>query len=210
MILFPWKTVLKMNDIINGYLDNLKCFIRLSLLLATVICFSCSTCMALQVSNIQLLLDRDYFPEVKKMINDSNRSIKMIMFEASYYKKFKNSPSNQLIDGLINAKKRGVDVEVILDIRQKSDRSTKRNLETGKMLTNAGVEVTFDTEQITTHSKLLIIDEKIIVIGSTNWTYNALTANHESSIVFDSRETATELIGFFEKIKKTGKKYSNF
>ena len=78
------------------------------------------------------------------------------------------------------------------------------------MLTNAGVEVTFDTEQITTHSKLLIIDEKIIVIGSTNWTYNALTANHESSIVFDSRETATELIGFFEKIKKTGKKYSNF
>ena len=166
--------------------------------------------MALQVSNVKLLLDRDYFPEVKKMINDSKRSIKMIMFEASYYKKFKKSPSNQLIEGLIKAKKRGVDVEVILDIRQKSDRSTKRNLETGKMLTNSGVEVTFDTEQITTHSKLLIIDEKIIVIGSTNWTYNALTANHESSIVFDSRETATELMEFFEKIKKTAKKYSNF
>jgi cardiolipin synthase len=179
-------------------------------MLTAIIFFSCSTCMALQTSNIQLLLDRDYFPEVKKMINNSNRSIKMIMFEASYYKKFKNSPSNQLIDALIKAKKRGVDVEVILDIRQKSDRSTKRNLETGKMLTNAGVEVTFDTEQITTHSKLLIIDEKIIVIGSTNWTYNALNANHESSIVFDSRETATELMEFFEKIKKTGKKYSNF
>jgi phosphatidylserine/phosphatidylglycerophosphate/cardiolipin synthase-like enzyme len=201
---------MKKNDIKNSYLNSLKLFIRLSVTITALIFFSCSTCMALQTSNIQLLLDRDYFPEVKKIINDSNRSIKMIMFEASYYKKFKNSPSNQLIDALIKAKKRGIDVEVILDIRQKSDRSTKRNLETGKMLTNAGVEVTFDTEQITTHSKLLIIDEKIIVIGSTNWTYNALTANHESSIVFDSRETATELIGFFEKIKKTGKKYSNF
>ena len=134
----------------------------------------------------------------------------MIMFEASYYKKFKNSPSNQLIDALIKAKKRGVDVEVILDVRQKSDRTTKRNLETGKRLTNAGVEVIVDTEQITTHSKLLIIDEKIVVIGSTNWTYNALTANHESSVVFDSTEIAAELLDFFEKIKKTGKKYSKF
>jgi phosphatidylserine/phosphatidylglycerophosphate/cardiolipin synthase-like enzyme len=72
------------------------------------------------------------------------------------------------------------------------------------------VDVIFDTEQITTHSKLLIIDEKIVVIGSTNWTYNALTANHESSVVFKSRETARELMEFFEKIKKTGIKYSNF
>jgi phosphatidylserine/phosphatidylglycerophosphate/cardiolipin synthase-like enzyme len=160
--------------------------------------------MALQASNLRLLLDRDYFPELKKMINASNRSIKMIMFEAIYYKKFKNSPSNQLIDELIKAKRRGVDVQVILDIRQKSDKTTKRNLETAKRLTSAGVGVIFDMEQITTHSKLLIIDEKIIVIGSTNWTYNALTSNHESSIVFDSSETAIELIEFFEKIKKTG------
>jgi len=203
-------TVLKMNEIMNGYLDNLKLFIKLPVLLIAIIFFSFSTCMALQTSNTRLLLNRDYFPEVKKIINDSNRSIRMIMFEASYYEKFKNSPSNQLIDALIMAKKRGVDVEVILDIRQKNDRSTIRNLETGKKLTNAGVKVIFDTEQVTTHSKLLIVDEKIVIIGSTNWTYNALTSNHESSIVFESRETAAKLLSFFEKIKKTGKKYSNF
>lgn len=199
-----------MNEIMNGYLDNLKLFIKLPVLLIAIIFFSFSTCMALQTSNTRLLLNRDYFPEVKKIINDSNRSIRMIMFEASYYEKFKNSPSNQLIDALIMAKKRGVDVEVILDIRQKNDRSTIRNLETGKKLTNAGVKVIFDTEQVTTHSKLLIVDEKIVIIGSTNWTYNALTSNHESSIVFESRETAAKLLSFFEKIKKTGKKYSNF
>ena len=129
---------------------------------------------------------------------------------ASYYKRFKNSPSNQLIDALIKAKNRGVDVEVILDIRQKSDRTTIRNLETGKRLTTAGVAVIFDTEQVSTHSKLLIIDEKLVIIGSTNWTYNALKSNHESSVVFESRETAADLREFFDKIKKTGKKYSNF
>jgi len=201
---------MKKNDIIINYINKLNLFIRFFVFLTGLICFSGSTCMALQASNLRLLLDRDYFPELKKMINASNRSIKMIMFEAIYYKKFKNSPSNQLIDELIKAKRRGVDVQVILDIRQKSDKTTKRNLETAKRLTSAGVGVIFDMEQITTHSKLLIIDEKIIVIGSTNWTYNALTSNHESSIVFDSSETAIELIEFFEKIKKTGKKYSNF
>ena len=96
---------MKKNDINNSYINSLKLFIRLYVMLTVLIFFLCSTCMALQTSNIQLLLDRDYFPEVKKMINDSNRSIKMIMFEASYYKKFKNSPSNQLIDGLIKAKR---------------------------------------------------------------------------------------------------------
>ena len=51
-----------------------------------------------------------------------------------------------------------------------------------------------------------MVDEKTVVIGSTNWTFNALTANHESSVVFESKDTALQLIEFFEKIRKKGKK----
>ena len=198
--------IMNNNDYTNTYMNRLRFRINPVWVMVVIIFFSCSSCMALNSTKIELLLDSGYFPKVKKLITDANSSIRMIMFEASYYKKYKNSPSNQLINALIDAKKRGLNVEVILDVREKSDRTTKRNLVTGARLKKAGIDVVIDSEQVTTHSKLLIVDENTVVIGSTNWTYNALTSNHESSVMFDSKETAAELLEFFEKIKKSGKK----
>jgi len=157
-------------------------------------------------ADIGLLLDSDYFPEVKQRIDASRRSIRMVMFEAVYYHRHKNSPSNRLISALIDAKKRGVTVEVILDVRNSGDRNTVHNLETADILKQAGVDVFIDSARITTHNKLLIIDEKTVIIGSTNWTYSALAVNHEASVVFDSEETAGEFMAYFEKIKKSAKK----
>jgi len=205
MLLQVMKRIMNNNVYTNSYIKSLRFYISLLPVLIAIILFFCSSSMALNVTNLEILLDRDYFPEVKKRITDANSSIRMIMFEASYYKKHKNSPSNQLIDALIDAKKRGLKVEIILDVRQKNDRNTERNIDTAKRLKTAGVDVLIDTEKTTTHSKLLIIDEKMVIIGSTNWTYNALTSNHESNVVFDSKEAALELLEFFEKIKKTAK-----
>jgi cardiolipin synthase len=129
-----------------------------------------------------------------------------MMFEASYYRKYPDSPSNQLIDALLNASRRGLKVEVILDISMKSDRTNTRNLETGKILKKGGVEVFFDPKNITTHTKLLIIDESIVVLGSTNWTYNALTKNHEVSTEIHSAAIAQKLKEYFQKVKDTGEK----
>jgi len=210
MTLLLLKTAVKIDDIMYTCNNKLKPILKSSVLLTLIVLLTSSICLALQTTNTRLLLNKDYFPEVKRIINDSRSSIKMLMFEASYYEKFKNSPSNRLINALIKARKRGVEVEVILDIRQKGDRTTIRNLVTAKRLTNAGVKVILDTKQVTTHCKLLIIDEKTVVIGSTNWTYSALTSNHESSIVLESRQISAELLGYFERIKRTGQKYSNF
>ena len=33
----------------------------------------------------------------------------------------------------------------------------------------------------TTHTKVLIVDEQLALLGSTNWTYSALTNNNEVS-----------------------------
>lgn len=163
-------------------------------------------CMPANAAGIGLLLDRDYFPEVKRRINASQRSIRMVMFEAVYYKSHKTGPTNQLIEALMAAQKRGVDVDVIMDVRKSSDRNTVHNLETGKMLKQAGVDVFVDTEDRTTHNKLLVIDDRTVIIGSTNWTYSALSVNHEASVVFEDQQTVSEIIKYFEKIRKTARK----
>jgi len=156
--------------------------------------------------DIQVIADGQYFIAVRRCFQEAKSSIKMMMFEASYYKKYPDSPSNLLIKELIAAKKRGLDVKVILEQREGTERATLRNKETGALLAKSGVEVVYDPLNITTHTKLLIIDGEISVVGSTNWTYNALDKNHEVSVLIRSPEVANDLQNYFQSIWKTCRK----
>jgi phosphatidylserine/phosphatidylglycerophosphate/cardiolipin synthase-like enzyme len=102
---------------------------------------------------------------------------------------------------LIDAKKRGVKVEVILEVREDADRTSKRNRLSGKILSDGGVNVIFDSPEKTTHAKLMIVDAQMTLLGSTNWTYYALTNNHEASLLIRSKEVAKELTDYFNQVK---------
>ena len=164
----------------------------------------------LPAEDVQLVVDTQYFQVAKRMIQEAKHSVQVLMFEMGYYDKYLNTPSNLLIKELIDAKKRGVKVEVILEVREGEDRTTKRNRHTGKILLEGGVEVIYDSFSKTTHTKLMVVDGRLTLLGSTNWTYNALTNNHEASVLIRSKEVAKELIDYFNKVKATGSKNSNF
>ena len=164
----------------------------------------------LPAEDVQLVVDTQYFQVAKRMIQEAKHSVKVLMFEMGYYDKYLNTPSNLLIKELIEAKKRGVKVEVILEVKEEEDRTTKRNRHTGKILSEGGVEVIYDSFSKTTHTKLMVVDGRLTLLGSTNWTYNALTNNHEASVLIRSKEVAKELIDYFNKVKATGSKNSNF
>ncbi len=156
--------------------------------------------------DIQLITDTQYFQAAQKMIREAKQSIFVMMFEMGYYDNHPTTPSNFLIKGLIEAKKRGVKVEVILEVREGEDRTTKRNRRTGSVLSEGGVEVVYDPLSKTTHSKLVIVDGQSTLVGSTNWTYNALTDNNEVNVLIRSKEVAKEMIDYFNRVKSTGSK----
>ena len=160
----------------------------------------------LPAEDVQLVTDGQYFQVAKKMIQEAKSSIQVMMFEMGYYDQHPNTPSNLLIRELIDAKKRGVKVEVILDVREGKDRTTERNRQTGKILSNGGVEVTYDPLSKTTHAKWMVVDGKLSLVGSANWTYYALTSNNEVSILIRSREVAKALVDYFNRVKATGSK----
>jgi phosphatidylserine/phosphatidylglycerophosphate/cardiolipin synthase-like enzyme len=160
----------------------------------------------LPAEDVQLVVDTQYFQIAKKMISEAKSSIQVMMFEMGYYDQHPDTPSNLLIKELINAKKRGVKIEVILEVKEGEDRTTKRNRHTGKILSEGGVEVIFDSLSKTTHTKLMVVDGKLSLLGSTNWTYNALTDNNEASVLVRSKEVARALMDYFNRIKATGSK----
>ncbi len=168
--------------------------------------FPISSSLGLPAEDVQLVTDAQYFQVAKKMIQEAKTSIRVIMYEMGYYDRHPDSPSNLLINELIDARKRGVKVGVILEVREGKDRTSERNQNTGKILSKGGVEVIYDPLSKTTHAKVMIVDGLLTLLGSTNWTYYALTNNNEVSAVIRSKEIAKQLIDYFNRVKATGTK----
>jgi phosphatidylserine/phosphatidylglycerophosphate/cardiolipin synthase-like enzyme len=160
----------------------------------------------LPVEDVQLVVDTQYFQVAKKMISEAKSSIQVMMFEMGYYDQHPDTPSNLLIKELIDARKRGVKVEVILEVREGEDRTTNRNRHTGKILSEGRVDVIYDSFSKTTHAKLMVVDGQLSLLGSTNWTYYALTENNEASILVRSKEVARALQDYFNRVKAADSK----
>jgi phosphatidylserine/phosphatidylglycerophosphate/cardiolipin synthase-like enzyme len=162
--------------------------------------------LGMPAEDVQLVTDTQYFQVAKKMIQEAKHSIQVMMFEMGYYDRSPNTPSNLLIRELINARKRGVKVEVLLEVREGADRTAKRNRYTGKILSDGGVDVIYDSLFRTTHAKWMVVDGKLTLLGSTNWTYYALTNNHEASVLIRSKQVAKAVVDYFNQVKVTGSK----
>ena len=157
----------------------------------------------LPAEDVQWVTNDQYFQIAQKLIKEAKSSIHVMMFEMGFYEEHPNTPSNLLIRDLIEAKKRKVKVEVILDVKGEEDRTSKRNRQSGKILSQGGVEVTYDPLFKTTHAKVIIVDSQTTLLGSTNWTYNALTTNNEVSVLIRSKEAAKDLIDYFYRVRST-------
>ena len=156
------------------------------------------------------LIDEEYYPEVHKALVNAKKSIVCVMYMAKPDPKHKKGDEYQLILDLIDAHKRGVSVLVVFDQNVRFwEKGKKKNTMERKseyayeLLSKNNVPVFYDSENRVTHSKALVIDGYITIIGSTNWTYSALRKNHESSVMIKSKSVAR---AFEEKLKKIEKK----
>ena len=176
-------------------------FKRYILITTLIFSFSFQIVLALPAKDVQPIPNRLYYPAVHELLKQAKKSIHVVMFEMFYYRKYPESLENQLVHDLIDAHKRGVNVEVILE-QGTFGKITRRNKrEGGFMLSQAGLKVYFDSRSKTTHNKLIIVDERYTVIGSTNWSYYALEKNNEASVLIDSIPLAKFFLEEFNRIK---------
>ena len=86
--------------------------------------------------------------------------------------------SAPIAKALVEAKKRGVNVQVILD---KSQRTEKYSGAT--FLANGGIPVFIDADHRIAHNKVMIIDGQTVITGSFNFTKSAETGNAENVLL---------------------------
>ncbi len=95
--------------------------------------------------------------------------------------------SEKIIDALIQAKSRGVKIEIILD----RSNFNRKILNTIKQLNQAEIPVYKDNVKGIAHNKVMIIDGKKVITGSFNFTKNADYRNAENVVIINEKETAT-------------------
>lgn len=86
--------------------------------------------------------------------------------------------SAPIAKALVDAHKRGVDVRVILDKSQRSERYSSLTF-----LHNAGIPVWIDDRVAIAHNKVMVIDGSTVITGSFNFTKSAQERNAENVVI---------------------------
>ncbi len=99
---------------------------------------------------------------------------------------------NRVVEALISAKQRGVDVRLISDALNASSKYSKI-----KVLRANGIPVKIENYAGKMHSKTMIADDKYSIIGSMNFSKSGENKNDENTIVLQNADAAKYLKRFF-------------
>jgi hypothetical protein len=135
---------------------------------------------------------RAYEPAVIELLDGAKKSISVSMYSISLGTKYRN-PVRLLLNDLLEARERKVSVTLYLNTRFRDvDKAKLRLIENPelKRLKDAGCVIHLMPSTRTLHDKLIIVDSRYVVEGSTNWSISALRENFESATLIDSPRLA--------------------
>jgi len=153
-----------------------------------------------------ILNDSQYFDYLYASIRDARTSIIVGQFIINIRP---DSDSQrkviELCDALSEAAWRGVDTRVLVSKFITPPPSMDNNAITSRYLVKRGVQIKsyapFEgSRRNLFHSKFVIIDSRLTILGSHNWTANALNVNHESSIAITSTDVAIQMESIFNSL----------
>ena len=182
--------------------------------IVAIICFfiviaTTSTFSHAYQADVQNLSKDKYFEATLNAINRAEESIFVVMYYVNWNPFERESKPHAIIQALLEAHRRGVKVEVILDqtmdLSRQQDETVSdwelfkaKNIYAYEQFQREGIDVSFDLPSVNTHSKVIIIDKKTVILGSSNWTETALSKNVESNLLVESRKLAESLRADFQ------------
>jgi PLD-like domain len=150
------------------------------------------------MTKIQSHFDRKIQDQVREVLNAAKYSIRVAMY---------NFNDNSLFDTICYKAEQGIEVEILLDSESKSERKTNEYLlkELSERLLNAGGSIfIYDNtsgRQSIMHNKFCIVDDRIFLTGSYNWTNNAAKYSNENIVIVEDFLATYEYTKKFNQLK---------
>lgn len=123
--------------------------------------------------------------------------------KASIYVQAYSFTSAPIAKALLDAHKRGVHVEVILD---KSNRTARYS--SADFLVNQGIPTFIDSQHAIAHNKVMVIDDETVITGSFNFTKAAQDHNAENLLVIRDKALAGRYLENWKEHRKHSEIYS--
>lgn len=137
---------------------------------------------------IEVANNSKYFSRANEVIQTAQTKLRIVQFETG-----PGDAPDLLVQAVIAAKNRGVDVRVLLDDEVSYNQTTMADLKA------AGVTVKFDSSKLRTHCKV-VASEQGFIIGSTNWSSTSISKNNESNILVRDAGLTAQLHAWLDKL----------
>jgi phosphatidylserine/phosphatidylglycerophosphate/cardiolipin synthase-like enzyme len=147
-----------------------------------------------------LVTNDAYFRVAREMIASAREEILLCQFLFVYGKQ----AIAPLQSALYDASRRGVKVRVLLD------EEAERTIQSLGFLREHGINAKLDDPGKRTHTKLMIVDGRRAIFGSTNWSEASMTRNNESNLYLEDRVLVDGLRRYFEFLWVDGSRDCDF
>jgi len=124
--------------------------------------------------------------EIIKNINQAEAFINIAMYIFT---------DKEIAIPLAKARERGVKVRLYLDQDQVDYKYSQ-----SRFLVQKGIKTRISTNNYIMHNKFAIIDNRILLTGSYNWTFSANHRNDENLMVIDDPDVISRYQNYFEKL----------
>lgn len=152
------------------------------------------------MSDALLVTEQTYLPVLLELLEHAHDEVLLLTFSFGLSRPGPNSPVYQIANKLMAIKKRRrkLKLKVLLEgVRETAD----RNRQTAALLRRAGAQVRFGS----THAKGFAVDQRYLLLGSTNLTNQSLTRNNETNVLLDAPAVVAEFSRYFAHRWKNGK-----
>lgn len=121
-------------------------------------------------------------------IDGAQSQVKIVLYALAYNASYPDTPANLLVDALVAAAARGVTVQVALD---NSEWVAENNINRQAIakLQAGSVPLRLTASDHTTHAKMLLCDERVIV-GDANWSWSSFNDYNGTSAQIDDVDVA--------------------
>jgi|SRR5882757_210267 len=130
----------------------------------------------------------DCTAQIVDTLNNAQKSILVMAYS------FTSLP---ILEALLDAKNRGVTIEVILD---KSQFETEK-YSVSRFLHNQDIPVWIDAKPTIAHNKVMIVDQGTVITGSFNFTRAAREKNAENVLIIQDKQLAQKYFDNWQKRK---------
>jgi phosphatidylserine/phosphatidylglycerophosphate/cardiolipin synthase-like enzyme len=160
-----------------------------------------------------ILRDKDYYQYLLCGIRRARKRVVAVQFAIDIRTGMDvNREVVALCHALAEASWRGLDVRVIVNRLLTPDLQLDVNRVAHRFLAQRGVRVRAyrapeGSHRDSVHSKLALLDDEVVLVGSHNWTPNAFDANRETSVAVRSGDLALDLLQTFERMWQHGEEH---